>query len=125
MTARGRDRKAVAGTRKVAPGEGNLLRQPESSPRFSGRGVLADETADELAASDGGDRRWSGRGRCGATLRRSKRKTAMRTIPVVVGHLVGQDALEMPATDNQEVVGDFRLGGCRPRSAIGFATGVR
>ena len=35
----------------------------------------------------------------GATLRRSKLKTAMRTIPVVVGHVVGQDALEMPATD--------------------------
>ena len=105
MTARGRDRQGVAGTRKVAPGEGNLLRQPQSGPRFSGRGVLVDETADELAASDGGDRRWSARRRCGATLRRSKLKTAMRTIPVVVGQVLGQDALEMPATDNHEVVG--------------------
>jgi hypothetical protein len=31
----------------------------------------------------------------------------MRAMPAVVGHVVGQDALEMPATDNQEVVGDF------------------
>jgi len=99
MTARGRGRQDVAGTGKVAAGEGNLLRQPHSGPRFSGRGVRVDETADELAASDGGDRRWSGRGRCGATLRRSKRKTAMGTMPVVVGQVVGQDALEMPATD--------------------------
>jgi hypothetical protein len=38
MTARGRDRQAVAGTRKVAPGEGNLLRQPPS-----GRGSQAAE----------------------------------------------------------------------------------
>jgi hypothetical protein len=29
----------------------------------------------------------------------------MGTMPVVVGQVVGQDALEMPATDNHEVVG--------------------
>jgi hypothetical protein len=28
-------------------------------------------------------------------------------MPVVVGQVVGQDPLELPATDNQQVVADF------------------
>jgi hypothetical protein len=102
-----------------------VLRQPESGPRFSSRGVLVDEAADERAASDGGDRRWSGQRLCGGTLRCSKLKTAMRTMPVVVGHVVGQDGLEVPATDDQEVVGDFSPEAPTHHSAIEFATGVR
>jgi hypothetical protein len=49
----------------------------------------------------------------------------MRTMPVVVGHVVGQDGLEVPATDDQEVVGDFSPEAPTHHSAIEFATGVR
>src|SRR5215831_3803199 len=63
-----------------------MLPEPESGPRFSSRGVLVDETAAELTASDGGDRRGSGRRRCGGTLGWSKlpRPRTGRSVVLVV-----------------------------------------
>jgi hypothetical protein len=107
MTAGGRGRRDVAGPARWQRAKATCCHSRSPLRGSQAAEYSVDETADELAASDGGDRRWSARRRCGPTLGWSKLKTALPTTPVVVGQVVGQDALERPATDNQEVVADF------------------